>query len=68
MQAKAAWATKDPAHKQHEGIAMKISTGPITSASNLIPVALATALLIFGIVMCAVAASPNLVQSTGIAP
>jgi hypothetical protein len=55
-------------HKQHEGIAMKISTGPITSASNLIPVALATALLIFGIVMCAVAASPNLVQSTGIAP
>jgi hypothetical protein len=48
---------------QHKGIAMKFSTRPITSASNLVPVALATALLVFGIVMCAVAAPPSLAQS-----
>jgi len=46
---------------------MKLAIGPITSASNLVPVALATALLVFGIVMCAVAAPPSLAQSPGTA-
>jgi hypothetical protein len=38
---------------------MKFSSRPITSASNLVPVALATALLVFGVVMCAVAGFPT---------
>ena len=35
---------------------MKISKGPITSASKLVPFALATALLVFGVVLAAVTA------------
>ena len=52
-----------PDGNQHKGIAMKLSTRPITSASNLVPVALATALLVFGIVMCAVAFPHSFAQS-----
>ena len=52
----------------HKGTVMKLSIRPITTATNLVPVALATALLVFGIVMCAVAAPPSLAQSTGTAP
>lgn len=44
---------------------MKSPIGLITSASNLVPVALAIALLVFGIVMCALAASPGLAQPAG---
>lgn len=47
---------------------MKNFTGQVTSASKLVPFALATALLVFGVVMCAVAATPRLAQATGSAP
>jgi len=57
-----------PIGNHNKGIVMKLSISPITSASKLVPVALATALLVFGIVMCAVAAPPSLAQSTGTAP
>ena len=38
---------------------MAFFTRPMTSASNLVPLALATALFVFGIVMCAVADPPG---------
>jgi hypothetical protein len=38
---------------------MKTSTSPNISASKLVPFALATALLVFGVVMCAVAGFPT---------
>ena len=52
-----------PVANQHKGIAMDLSTRPMTSASNLVPLALATALFVFGIVMCAVADPPGLALS-----
>jgi len=56
-----------PVANQHKGIAMAFFTRPMTSASNLVPLALATALFVFGIVMCAVADPPGLALSPGIA-
>ncbi len=46
---------------------MKLSISLISSVSNQVSVALAIALLVFGIVMCAVAAPPSLAQSLGTA-
>ena len=56
-----------PIGNHNKGIVMKLSISPITSASNLVPVALATALLVFGIVMCAVAVPPSPTRSPGTA-
>lgn len=56
-----------PVRNHQKGIVMKLSIGLISSVSNQVSVALAIALLAFGIVMCAVAVPPGLAQSLGTA-
>jgi hypothetical protein len=56
-----------PVGNRHKGIVMKLSIGLITSVSNLVSGATATAILHCGIAVCALAPLPSLAQSVGIA-